>query len=275
MLTDLTKLAGLAVAVDATSGRLQRGDGVSAEESGVREIAAACEVYTQAPPDAAPLYHMENGLRVAGLDDPDPRLRYELTSLRPGVVGCERVKTMGHVHAPVADGLGHPELYEVLCGVGAFPLFRERASGGWECVLVDAAAGERFVIPPGWHHLAINAGEQAMVFADIVARTVVPDYSVPRTRVGAPIRIGPDRVGSNPSYASDGSFVRVCAHELPMPIDLDRGPLWPQFARAPRRFAFLLQPTIAAATWKAFDALVAAAPATPLSELDRERSVRI
>lgn len=270
MTTDLSESAGLAVGVEPDSGRLELGADVTAEESAVRDLAAGREVYARPPAQGPPLYYMENGLQLAGRDNPDPRLRYELTSLRAGLVGPERVKTMGHVHAPVADGLGHPELYEVLFGTAAFPLFRSRAEdGGWECVLVEAAAGERFVIPPGWHHLAVNAGDDAMVFADVVARAVVPDYTVARASVGAPVRLGNgDRIGRNPAYGPIGSFARVRASELPMPFALAPRRLWPQFASAPEDFGCLLEPGVARAAWQAFDDVVAAASATPLAALD-------
>jgi glucose-6-phosphate isomerase len=265
MTIDLTQRAGLPVAVDAALGRLDLGPGVVAEETAVRDMAAARDVYAD-PRDDAPLYFMANGLLPAGDPDPDARLRYELTSLRPGAVGPEWVKTMGHVHAPVADGLSHPELYEVLTGDGAFPLFRP-ADGGWQCVLVDAGPGERFVIPPDWQHLAINTGSDAMVFADIVARAVVPDYTVTRGQGGAPVRVGYEGLGRNPRYGPEGTVVRLRATDLPSPVELSSEPLYEQFARDPDKFRFLLEPGVAADAWRAFDDAVGTAPQTPLEAL--------
>src|SRR4051794_27214102 len=268
MTIDLSERSGLPVAVDPVSARLDLGDGLMSEENAVRDLAAAREVYAAAA-DGPPLYFMANGLLPAGKRDPDPRLRYELTSLRPGTIGRELVKTMGHVHAPVVGGDGHPELYEVLAGHGAFPLFRPVTDSpeSWECVLVEAGPGQRFVIPPGWHHLAINAGKEAMVFADIVAREVQPDYRVPRERAGAPIRVGADTVGWNALYEAGGTLVRVAAPELPIPVDLAPGPLYPQFAADPARFRFLADPGVCREVWRAFDRAVAEAPKTTLQEL--------
>lgn len=266
MTIDLSAASGLPVAVDRVSGRLELGSGVTAEETAVRDIAAARDVYAQ-PGDEPPLYFMANGVLLAGEPDPERSLRYELTSLRPGSVGPELVKTMGHVHAPVAAGRSHPELYEVLCGSGAFPLFRPRGDGAWECVLVEAGPGERFVIPPDWHHLAINVGVEAMVFADIVARDVVPDYTVPRTFAGAPVRVGDGRVGRNPGYDAAGTLVRVRAADMPIPVTLEDAPLFPQFAADPARFRVLTEPDLGSYTWRAFDEAVARAPKTFLREL--------
>ena len=79
------------------------------------------------------------------------------------------------------------------------------------CLLAEATVGERFVIPPGWHR-----GSGPMVFADVVARAVVPDYSLLRQRSGAPLYLGPDGVVANPRYPACIP-TRVRASELPAP----------------------------------------------------------
>jgi glucose-6-phosphate isomerase len=268
MTTDLSERSGLPVALDTRSGRLELGAGVTVEETAVRDIAAAREVYAE-PTDGPPLYFMANGLLPTGEPDPEPSLRYELTALRPGMVGPERVKTMGHVHAPVAAGRSHPELYEVLVGNGAFPLFRPAtdSSGPWECVVVEAGPGQRFVIPPGWHHLAINVGSQAMLFADIVARDVQPDYTIPRAMTGAPVRVGDQGAGWNRRYDGDSTLARVAAPDLPIPVALTDVPLYPQFAADASRFRFLTEPDRGADAWSAFDERVAEPPKIALRDL--------
>jgi glucose-6-phosphate isomerase, archaeal len=270
MTSDLTHEAGLKIGVEPATGRLHLGGDVISEESAVCDIASAREVYAEPRDDDQCLYYVEHGLQIAGEGNPDPCLRYELTSLRPGLAGPESVKTIGHVHAPVVHGLGHPELYEVLFGSAAFPLFRPRddACGGWECVIVEASCGERFIIPPGWHHLAVNIGEEAMVFADIVARDVVADDTVPRKFAGGPLRFAGGEVWRNPSYGAIGTVARVRASELPMPVYLDRGLLWHQLAAASEDFGCLLQPASTADTWRVFDERVAAAAVMPLATLE-------
>jgi oxalate decarboxylase/phosphoglucose isomerase-like protein (cupin superfamily) len=270
MRCDLTDQAGLTIGVEPATGRLHLGGEVISEESAICDVASAREVYAEPRGEDPCLYFMENGLQIAGEGNPDPCLRYELTSLRPGLAGPESVKTIGHVHAPVVHGLGHPELYEVLFGSAVFPLFRPRdgAGGGWECVIVEAGHGERFVIPPGWHHLAVNIGKEAMVCANIVARGVVADDTVPRKFAGGPLRFAGSEVRRNPSYGASGSVARIRASELPMPVYLDRGLLWLQFAAASDDFGCLLQPASTADTWRVFDERVASAAAVPLATLE-------
>jgi glucose-6-phosphate isomerase len=212
-MTDLEPVAGLAASVDDATGELRLGNGLVAEEWAWRLLDDARDVYASPPRDAPPLYHMANGITRAGEEEPASALRLELTSLRPGAVGGEWVKTIGHVHG-VADTLGYPEVYEVVAGRGVFVLFRPDLD---LCTFVTAGAGERFVIPPGWHHLAVNPGEQAMVFVDVVARAVRPDYSLLRASNGAPYRLGPRGPRANSRYPLY-ELRRLTAADLPPPV---------------------------------------------------------
>jgi glucose-6-phosphate isomerase len=166
------------------------------------------------------------------------------------------VKTIGHVHNAAPDGLGYPEAYEVVAGAAVFLLFREHGPGT-QSLLVDAAAGDRFVIPPGWHHLAINPGDQAMVFADVVARAVVPDYSLLRARRGGPVYLETAGLPLNAHFAA-GPVARLRASELPFP-DAHTG-LADAFLRDRRALDYLLRPAAFASLWGRFDAAVAHAP---------------
>lgn len=210
----LATLAGLAAFVDDATGELRLGEHFVAEEWAWRELDDARDVYGEPPATTAPLYHMANGVTRIGAQEPESELRLELTSLRPGAVGNEWVKTVGHVHN-IADTLGYPETYEVAAGTGVFVLFRPETK---DCALVRARTRERIVIPPGWHHLAINPGETAMVFVDVVARAVRPDYTLLRSCQGAPYRLGPGGMHVNPHH-SPYKLRRLGAAALPPPTD--------------------------------------------------------
>jgi glucose-6-phosphate isomerase len=211
---DLTGSAGVPVSVDPRSGLLAFGDELAVEEMSLRTLAAAREAYEETPTTAPPLYQMANGITRRGRSEPASALRYELTSLRPGVVGKEWVKTIGHIHDAAPDGLGYPEVYEVVAGRAAFVLFKPEPL---RCALIEAERGEQFVIPPDWYHLAVNPGAEAMVFVDVVARAVTPDYTLLRERRGAPLYLGPWGVRPNPRYGVCET-VTVRATELPRPV---------------------------------------------------------
>src|SRR5207237_7931516 len=136
--TDLTAAAGIPVRVDPRSAALELAPELEVEEYAVRTLAAARDVYRDPPQEAAPLYHMANGVWPRGGVDRESPLRYELTALRPGVVGAEWVKTVGHVHGSAPDGLGYPEAYEVVAGRAVFLLFRTTPP---RRLLVDAGPG--------------------------------------------------------------------------------------------------------------------------------------
>lgn len=254
---DLGPSAGVEVFVDQSTGTLTLGDELVAEETAMRSLAAARHAYANPPADAPPLYHMQNGITPLARPERGSPLRYELTSLRPGTVGPEWVKTIGHVHGRAPDGLGYPEAYEVVAGEGIFVLFRPGL-----CVLVDGRVGERFVIPPGWHHLAVNPGPTALVFADVVSRTVVADYTLLRAQRGAPVYLGPAGTARNLRY-EPCAVVRVRAAALPAPDT--HGRLADAFFGDRAVLAYLLEPTHWRTVWKAFDATVAGAPAEPVS----------
>lgn len=210
---DLSASTGIAAAVDPETGRLELGPGLAAEERALRMLDAARDAYRDPPATAAPLYDMANGITPRERPEPGSELRYELTSLRPGTVGGEWVKTIGHIHSAAPDGLGYPEAYEVVEGNALFVLFRAEPLA---CLLVEAGVGDRLAIPPGLHHLAVNPGPRAMVFADVVARAVVPDYRLLRERRGAPAYLGPEGTAPNPRYPRCPT-VTVRAADLAVP----------------------------------------------------------
>jgi glucose-6-phosphate isomerase len=271
---DISATVGLPAALDPETAALTFGAGVAVEETTVRSLGAARDAYADPLPQSAPLYHMANGITPMDEADPTSKLRFELTSLRPGLIGPEWVKTIGHLHDTAPDGVGYPELYEVVAGDGLFLVFRPHEARltldvtsqlACTCALIAADTGDRFVIPPGWHHLAINPGQSAFVFADIVARAVRPDYSVPRTLRGAPVYFGPDGPLRNPRYPG-GRLVQMAARELLLPEQASV-PLQHAFARETNRLQFLLEPAQYGHTWAAFDRAVRSVPETEIASL--------
>jgi glucose-6-phosphate isomerase len=245
----LAPQAGIEAWVDPRTGVLRLGEELVAEEAAVRELAAARDAYECAPDEAPPLYHMLNGITPRARPEPASELRYELTSLRPGTVGAEWVKTNGHQHNLAPDGLGYPEVYEVLAGEAVFVLFRLDPA---ICALVEAGPGDRFVIPPGWYHLAVNAGGEAMVFADVVARAVTPDYTLLFERRGAPVYLGLGSARSNPRWPAL-PVVRIECRLLPRVPEQLAG----AFFGERRALDYLLHPSAYPERWRAFEEALA------------------
>ena len=258
---ELQATTGIPAGVDPATAELELADDFVAEEVAVRTLQPARDVYRDPPEHAPPLYHMLNGITPRARPEPGSALRLELTALRSGAVGPEWVKTIGHVHDTAPDGLGYPEAYEVVAGTATFLLFRPDDADRVLCVLVDGGTGERFVIPPGWHHLAINSGEHAMVFADVVARAVVPDYSLVRARRGGPFYLGPTGLERNPRFGS-GSLVRLGCSDLPFPDS--HGRLADAYLGDRTTLDYLLRPARYADLWSEYEAALERAPRQPV-----------
>jgi len=260
----LAQRAGIEAWVDPSSGQLELGEAMVAEDIGERDLETARAAYWQPPAETPSLYHMLNGITPRGRREPESPLRYELTSLRPGTVGPEYVKTIGHLHDLAPDGLGYPEAYEVVSGQALFVLFRvpqeAMSSADPLCAIVEANPGDQFVIPPGWHHLAVNPGAEAMVFADVVGRQVAPDYSQLFRRRGAPAYLLPDEIRRNPRWPAM-PVVRIGCPTLRETLPAEHGRLADAYFAGDRgAFAYLLKPAAVKECWAAFDETVAAAP---------------
>jgi glucose-6-phosphate isomerase, archaeal len=190
---DLSSRVGMPIALDPESGKLEFGDGVAVEGTGERRFADLRDVL--ADPDALdderaeqPGYLLYRGVHCPS----DARLladhgvRYDLTVTLPGEVGGELVKTAGHIHNAAPDGVGHPEIYDVIHGHAAFILQEDEPL---RVSIITCGPGERILIPPGASHLTVNIGRQPLVVADLVAIASQNDYGEFRTRRGAAVHL--------------------------------------------------------------------------------------
>lgn len=203
------------------------------------------------------LYYMTYDLRLEREEEAlrDLNLRYDVTVLLPGQVGREPIKTAGHYH-PIepSSGLAYPEIYAVLAGRAHYLLQRDGAALGevTEAVLVEAEAGDKLLIPPGYGHITINSGPGPLIMANLVASDFSPDYG-PIRRLGGGCYL-PQRPSdgaanaSLPTYRANARYGEVPplrrgrAAELPR-SGLERGvPLYTAFAREPSRFQYVARP---------------------------------
>jgi glucose-6-phosphate isomerase len=187
---DLTERAGFPVSLDLETGELHFGEGVATEAGGARTVGELADVL--AFPDAAAsredesAYLLYRGVRVASGESvlTARGLRYDLTVTLPGDMGSELIKTAGHIHSLAPDGVGYPEIYDVLHGQAAFLLqFRDPL----RVAIAMCGAGERILIPPGASHLTVNTGWEPLVVADLVAIASQNDYGEFRERRGAAV----------------------------------------------------------------------------------------
>ncbi|MDD1676547.1 MAG: glucose-6-phosphate isomerase [Methanomicrobiales archaeon] len=129
-------------------------------------------------PFAGPLYSMYRDRARNARDRKwleKQHLRYDITCIPARTLCDEYVKTKGHVHPPSPSGIDYPEIYEVLDGVAHYLLQRR---DGLDILVIEAHAGEKAIIPPGYGHVTINPGSADLVMANIVSTEFSSDYTM-------------------------------------------------------------------------------------------------
>jgi glucose-6-phosphate isomerase len=101
-------------------------------------------------------------------------LRYDLTRIPARTICGEYVKTKGHFHPRSPSGIDYPEIYEVLEGTAHYLLQRR---DGLDVMVVEARAGDKVIVPPGYGHVTINPGSADLVMANIVSTAFSSDYT--------------------------------------------------------------------------------------------------
>jgi glucose-6-phosphate isomerase len=126
-------------------------------------------------------------------------LRYDLTVIPPRDLCGEYVKTKGHHHPENPQGVGYPELYEVLGGSVHY-LLQSRPPD--DVALVSAEAGDIVIIPPGYGHVSINPSpDRTLVMANIVSTAFESEYGeYEALHGGAYYEMAGGELKKNPSY---------------------------------------------------------------------------
>ncbi len=183
---DLSRISGLPLWLDVARGTM-----VLAQPGGVlrgepQSLEAAREVLLE-PAAAAPevLYWTFRDVVLPADVDVfrEQGLRHSLLLLRPGRIGREYVKTHGHREA-LADGVGSPEAYGVLYGRAVFLLQQAIEQGGeWQEAIgltdvrwIEAAAGDKVVVPAGYGVVVANTGQEPLLLSNLVAADSWPAY---------------------------------------------------------------------------------------------------
>jgi glucose-6-phosphate isomerase len=248
--SDLTAVCGLPLSFDS-EGRLGFNQGLAPVVPDIRFRKDMLEVlYDRQGGGPDELYYMYRGvcreedrklLRERGL-------RYDVTVIRSGTIGREYIKTAGHYH-PLKPGTEatYPEVYEVLQGRAHYLLQTEPDEEGVEALLVEAVAGDKVLIPPGYGHITINPGPGILIMSNWVAEGFSSVYGPIRELGGAAffeLASGgeDDLFVPNPRYQPTPRFstreVRSCPE-----FGLESGrPMYMAFLESPAKFAFLTEP---------------------------------
>ena len=133
-----------------------------------------------------PLYFMYRDLSRTRADRQwlhKHHLRYDLTVIPPRNLCGEWVKTKGHYHPSNPEGVGYPEIYEVLEGMAHYLLQSVALD---DAVLISASAGDLVIIPPGYGHVSINpSADTTLSMANIVSTAFESEYGEYEKQHGA------------------------------------------------------------------------------------------
>ena len=158
------------------------------------------------------LYYMYRDLYLSRADKDRllmQGLRYDITIIPPGMLGCEYIKTAGHYHPNVPEGnVTYPELYEVLEGEALYLLQNLDHS---DVVVVYATAGDKVLVPPGYGHVTINRSNKTLKMSNFVGRNFSSLYEPYRDRAGAAYFFTKDGWIKNKIYEHAGTLRRIDA----------------------------------------------------------------
>ena len=247
---NLEKTSGLPLQADQ-EGRLYFGKGIKEVEPAIRYKSDMQDVLLDADAEGPrELYYMYRD--VCREQDREKLaqygLRYDVTVIRPGQLGREYIKTAGHYH-PLKPGteFTYPEVYEVLAGKAHYLLQTEPDEDGVEAIIVEAVAGDKVLIPPGYGHITINTGTEFLIMSNWVAADFASVYG-PIKELGGGAFYEIAKEGEDEQFLVNPKYRPTPRLQIQPVVDkpefgLVRGlPMYQEFLQAPEKFKFLTAP---------------------------------
>ena len=186
MIIDLKETLGLGLRFDTDKLQMLFNQDIRSTDPGIRTIEQMQDVLLDKQiKEPLELYYMYRD--IYRLSDKialeEQKLRYDVTVIKPTALGVEFMKTAGHYHP---EDFG--ELYEVASGRCFCFLQRPEKENHQvikEIIIVEAVAGEKIVIPPGFGHILINPGPDYLVTSNWVSSEFHSEYDLYKKAKGA------------------------------------------------------------------------------------------
>jgi len=168
-----------------------------------------------------------------------------------GVVGSERVRSQGHLHA-VKPGttLRYSEVFQFWTGEAYVYLQKESAPDVSRALLVRVGPGDTVVLPSGWGHLVSTIGNEVVSFGAWCARDNTFEYDQLKMLGGPAYFLRADgEVVRNPRYRSVAELEHVTPADVP-DFGIPRGqPIYTSWKLQPSLFDFVSNPELGASMW--------------------------
>lgn len=241
---NLSKESGLEIELDDT--RLVYDKNVFGVESATRTYEDAQDVYLEKNAPAQDLYYMYRYFEAR--DDEElfesNKAEYDITVLKPGKVGPEMIKTVGHYHATVPDtNITYPEVYEVIEGEITYLMqTMPDQNNEVDVLIVEARAGDKVVVPPNYGHISINRGDSVAVSANIQRRDLPAsaNYDAFKEKNGAALYYDGQNWIENFNYTVRNKAIG--APTVKPEWGLGNEPIYTSFVKDPEKFKWLIKP---------------------------------
>ncbi len=173
-----------------------------------------------------------------------------------GRLGEELIRSQGHVHAVLPSaGMSTPELYEIWNGRALIYAqeFTDDIPG--ICYAVEAGQGEVVLVPPGWAHCTISADSGSpLAFGAWCVREYGFVYDEVRAHGGLayyPIWRGERLIFQKNDSYGESQLIQKAPRRYDE-FGLGSEPIYRQFEKDPKRFAFITHPDDFTELWENF-----------------------
>lgn len=178
--------------------------------------------------------------------------------LSKGRIGNQPVYSQGHTHSVSKScGCSTPELYEILAGKAIVCMQEPNQRGNGIFYAINASAGDKVLVPPGWPHYTINALEnEYMVFGAWCVRDYGFEYDYVKEHGGLsyyPVYDENTKVYfvHNDKYEENDIIIKPPRVYKEFDIDAETD-LYTQYIDNKNKFDFIADPQKTPGLWKAF-----------------------
>lgn len=247
---NLRDISGIPISLDE-HGSLVFGEGLDPVVASTRLLEDMRKVLMMDNADGPEiLYHMYRDVHIRGNEDIIKKynLRYDITVIKPGLIGSEFIKTAGHYH-PLKRGqnISYPEVYEVLSGKATYILQKQGASINEleDVIVVEVKAGQKICIPPNYGHVSINAEKETLVMCNWVGDGWASTYEgITRVKGAAFYKI--EECGEKKYKQNQRCIIKKMRYMNPLEVKefglINGEPMYISFMKNPEKFKFLTEP---------------------------------
>jgi len=169
-------------------------------------------------------------------------IRFDITVIPPSIIEGEFAKTYGHSHPEARDGLGYPEVYQVLSGEAIFLLQKTNRDKSVDVKLIRSGKGDVLLIPPNFAHVTINPSKETLILSNLVAEDFESDYADFKKNRGAAFYYLEDgNVSQNANYVVR-NLERPDSASFNRRYGFGSADLLEEFRNDPSKFQFLKDP---------------------------------